>query len=88
MLGPFRIAVSVAQATKADAHAKHLHDAAVHDFVRAYAQIGKPDKARAAFQRFRRRYDEAIFGAGACSAEEYAALLRDAEPMLARAGAS
>ncbi len=54
------------------------------DYARELARRGSP--ARGAFQQFRRRYDEVIFGVGVCSADEYTALLRDAEPMLARAG--
>lgn len=34
------------------------------------------------FQRFRTRYDRVIYDAQRCSAEEYAALLTDARPML------
>ena len=41
----------VVQATKHDAKQVALHRAARLDFVRAYAEIGKPDKALAAFQR-------------------------------------
>jgi hypothetical protein len=54
------------------------------DYSRELARRGSP--ARSAFKQFRRRYDAVIFGAGACDAGEYAALLRDAEPMLSRAG--
>jgi Domain of unknown function (DUF4129) len=56
------------------------------DYARELARRGSP--ARAAFQLFRRRYDAAIFGAGTCNADEYAALLRDAAPILARSGVS
>lgn len=52
------------------------------DYARELARRGSP--ARGAFQQFRRRYDAAIFGAGACDADGYAALMRDAEPILAR----
>ena len=52
------------------------------DYARELAQTGSP--ARAPFGQFRRRYDAVIFGVGECSADEYTALLRDAEPMLAR----
>ncbi len=41
----------IVQATKADAKADKLNQAAKHDFVRAYAAIGKADKAGAAFKR-------------------------------------
>ena len=51
------------------------------DYARELARRGSP--ARGAFQQFRRRYDAVIFGVGECDAEAYAALLRDAEVMLA-----
>lgn len=54
------------------------------DYARELRRRASP--AHAGFQAFRHRYDGAIYGAGACSAEQYAALLRDAEPLLARAG--
>jgi hypothetical protein len=54
------------------------------DYARELARRGSP--ARAPFQQFRRRYDEAIFGVGSCTADDYAALLRDAAPILSRAG--
>jgi 2-keto-3-deoxy-6-phosphogluconate aldolase len=54
------------------------------DYARELARRGSP--ARSAFQQFRRRYDAVIFGVGTCTADQYAALLRDAEPILARAG--
>src|ERR1051326_5439062 len=41
----------VAQATKADKKNEILNRASKKDFVRAYAEIGKADKAYAAFQR-------------------------------------
>jgi tetratricopeptide (TPR) repeat protein len=41
----------VVQATKSDAGQESLNRAAASEFVRAYAEIGKPDKARPAFQR-------------------------------------
>jgi tetratricopeptide (TPR) repeat protein len=41
----------VAQATKTDAAHAALHRAADGDFVRAYAEVGKPDKALATFRR-------------------------------------
>ena len=56
------------------------------DYARELARRGSP--ARGAFQQFRRRYDAVIFGAGTCDAGEYAALLRDAAPILSRAGAA
>ena len=52
------------------------------DYARELARRGSP--ARGQFQQFRRRYDAAIFGTGACDAGEYAALLRDAMPILSR----
>ena len=56
------------------------------DYARELARRGSP--ARAAFQQFRRRYDAVIFGTGTCDAAGYAALLRDAEPILARSRAA
>lgn len=53
------------------------------DYARELARRGSP--ARAAFHQFRRRYDAVIFGSGACTASDYADLLRDATPMLSRA---
>jgi TolA-binding protein len=41
----------IAQATKNDLKQEPLNRASLEDFVRAYAEIGKPDKASAAFQR-------------------------------------
>lgn len=54
------------------------------DYARELARRGSP--ARGAFQQFRRRYDAAIFGVGSCDADGYAALLRDAEPILSHGG--
>jgi hypothetical protein len=54
------------------------------DYARELARRGSP--ARGAFQQFRRRYDALIFGVGTCTADEYAALLRDAAPILSRTG--
>ena len=54
------------------------------DYARELARRGSP--ARGAFQQFRRRYDALIFGVGSCTADEYNALLRDAAPILSRAG--
>jgi hypothetical protein len=54
------------------------------DYARELARRGSP--AGGAFQQFRRRYDALIFGVGTCTADEYAALLRDAAPILSRAG--
>lgn len=56
------------------------------DYARELARRGSP--ARTAFQQFRRRYDAVIFGRGACTASDYAELLRDATPMLSRGAAS
>jgi hypothetical protein len=36
------------------------------------------------FQRFRTRYDRVVYDAQACSADDYAALVADAQPLLAR----
>jgi tetratricopeptide (TPR) repeat protein len=41
----------VVQATKTDPTQDRLHREAETDFVRAYAEVGKPDKASAAFRR-------------------------------------
>lgn len=46
----------VAQATKNDKKQEILNRAAKKDFVRAYAEIGKADKAYAAFQRVDNKY--------------------------------
>jgi hypothetical protein len=54
------------------------------DYARELARRGSP--SRPAFQQFRRRYDAAIFGAAECSGDDYAALLRDAQPIFARLG--
>ena len=54
------------------------------DSARDRARRGSP--ARSAFQQVRRRYDAVIFGTGTCDAVEYAALLRDATPILSRGG--
>ncbi len=56
------------------------------DYARELARRGSP--SRPAFQQFRRRYDEVIFGTGECSAGDYAALLRDAQPIFTRLGAA
>jgi tetratricopeptide (TPR) repeat protein len=45
----------VAQATKNDQKQEGLRNASLRDFVRVYAEIGKPDKANAAFQRVDRQ---------------------------------
>jgi len=54
------------------------------DYARELARRGSA--SRGPFQQFRRRYDAVIFGVGTCDADEYAALLRDAAPILSRAG--
>lgn len=54
------------------------------DYARELARRGSP--ARGPFQQFRRRYDAVIFGTGTVDADEYAALLREAAPILSRAG--
>ena len=55
------------------------------DYARELERSGSP--ARGAFRTFRRRYDVLIYGAGECTAEEFAALRRDAEPVTARRAA-
>jgi hypothetical protein len=52
------------------------------DYARELERSGSP--ARSSFRAFRRRYDVLIYGLGECSAEEFAALRRDAEPALTR----
>jgi hypothetical protein len=60
-----------------------LHDSkTTGDYARELER--SRSSARAAFRTFRRRYDVLIYGAGECTAEEYAALRREAEPALAR----
>jgi hypothetical protein len=54
------------------------------DYARELARRGST--SRGPFQQFRRRYDAVIFGTGTVDADEYAALLRDAAPILSRAG--
>lgn len=54
------------------------------DYARELARRGSA--GRAPFQQFRRRYDAVIFGVGTCTADDYAALLREAQPILSRAG--
>jgi len=59
-LGRFQEALEtffqVAQGTKLDAKQDTLHRAAKHDFVRAYAEIGKSEKAFDAFKRVDQKY--------------------------------
>jgi hypothetical protein len=50
------------------------------DYARELLRRGSP--AQSGFQAFRRRYDRIIYGVGECTAEEYAALLHDARPLL------
>ena len=58
-----------------------LHDSkTTGDYARELDRNGSP--RRAIFRSFRRRYDRVIYGAGECSADEFAALMRDAEPVL------
>lgn len=45
----------------------------------------RASRAQPAFQAFRARYDRVIYGTGRCSADEFAALLLDARPLLERA---
>jgi hypothetical protein len=56
------------------------------DYTRELERSGSP--ARSSFRAFRRRYDVLIYGAGSCTAEDFAALRRDAEPTLTRARAA
>jgi hypothetical protein len=56
------------------------------DYARELGRRGSP--AQGGFQAFRRRYDRVIYGQGACDADDYAALLRDAQPLLAHARAA
>jgi hypothetical protein len=56
------------------------------DYARELERSGSP--ARSAFRTFRRRYDVLIYGAGSCTADDFAALRRDAEPTLTRARAA
>jgi len=61
------------------------HDAkTTGDYARELRRRGSP--ADAAFRGFGRRYDRIIFGAGACDAAGYDALLADARAVLARQG--
>jgi Domain of unknown function (DUF4129) len=53
------------------------------DYARELRRRASP--AHAGFQSFRLRYDRVIYGAGACTASDYAALLHDAGPVLERA---
>lgn len=52
------------------------------DYARELRRRGSA--AQGGFQAFRRRYDRVIYGQGECDADDYAALLRDAQPLLAR----
>ena len=56
------------------------------DYARELERSGSP--ARSAFRAFRRRYDVLIYGEGSCTAADFAALRRDAEPTLTRARAA
>lgn len=53
------------------------------DYARELRRRNVPDQDP--FQAFRRRYDWVIYGAGACGADDYAALLREARPIMERA---
>ena len=50
------------------------------DYARELRRRGAPSYG--GFQAFRARYDRIIYGAGVCGPDEYAALLRDARPLL------
>ena len=53
------------------------------DYARELRRRNVPDQAP--FQAFRVRYDRLIYGTGACDADDYAALLHEARPMMDRA---
>ena len=53
------------------------------DYARELRRRGAAGES--GFRAFRARYDRIIYGVGECSEEEYAALLRDARPLLTRA---
>ena len=52
------------------------------DYARELRRRGAPTERD--FQRFRSRYDRVVYDAQRCSADEYAALLADARPLLSR----
>ena len=52
------------------------------DYARELRRRGAPSERD--FQRFRARYDRVVYDAQRCSADEYAALLVDARPMLVK----
>lgn len=52
------------------------------DYARELRRRGAPSERD--FQRFRARYDRVVYDAQRCSADEYAALLADARPMLVK----
>ena len=69
-------------ASLADRGQVRLHDSkTTGDYARELDRNGSP--LRGAFRTFRRRYDRVIYGVGECSADDFDALLRDAEPALA-----
>ena len=68
-------------ATLADRGEVRLHDSkTTGDYARELDRNASP--LRAVFRAFRRRYDRVIYGAGECSADDFAALRREAEPAL------
>jgi hypothetical protein len=56
------------------------------DYARELRRRDSP--AQSGFQAFRRRYDRVIYGQGECNAVDYAALLHDAQPLLAHSRAA
>ncbi len=52
------------------------------DYARELRRRGAPSERD--FHRFRSRYDRVVYDAQRCSADEYAALLADARPLLTR----
>ncbi len=53
------------------------------DYARELRRRNVADQAP--FQAFRVRYDRLIYGAGSCGADDYAALLHEARPIMDRA---
>jgi hypothetical protein len=69
-------------ASLADRGQLRLHESkTTGDYARELDRNASP--LRGAFRTFRRRYDRVIYGVGECSADEFDALRRDAEPALA-----
>jgi len=53
------------------------------DYARELRRRDSPDQY--GFQAFRVRYDRVIYGSGICTADDFSALLREAQPLLERA---